>query len=142
MSGWTTAAYLAVAAVGTGVAIDQGKAAQHQAKLNALEAQKANDLAIQQAKDAAATVERQTREQMAMAERQAAEATAAAQRAAVAAAQQQANMVNSSQQQKAATEAAKAIPQIKTTPEVEIRANVDTARRRRQAFSSSAAVRI
>ena len=58
------------------------------------------------------------------------------------AARQQAALVQSNQQQKAAIEEAKAAPAPKSAPEIEIRSNVDTARRRRREFSPTSSVRI
>lgn len=124
------------------VTIDQGKKAEHQAKLAMEETQRANAAAEEQTRIATENAERQAREQIALARQQGEQAAQEARNRANEAAKQQAELVKNNQLQRAAIEEAKNAAPVKATPDIEIRTGVDSARRRRRAFAPTSSVRI
>lgn len=124
------------------VTVDASKQAKHQAKLSLQETERANREAEEQTRIATENAERQAREQIALARQQGEQAAQEARNRANEAAKQQAELVKNNQLQRAAIEEAKNAAPVKTTPDVEIRTGVDSARRRRRAFSPTSSVRI
>lgn len=126
----------------TAVQVDQGKQAKHQAKLAFEETERMNRVTEEQTRVATENAERQAAEQIALARQQGEAAAQEARDRANEAARQQAELVKGNQAQKAAIEEAKNAAPLKSTPDIEIRSGVDTARRRRKAFTPSSSVRI
>lgn len=126
----------------TAVTVDQGKQQKHQAQLALAEQERMNKITEEQTRIATENAERKAREQIALAREQGEKAAQEARERANAAAKQQAELIQSNQQQTAAIEAAKNAPQLDVTPEVEVRTGVDSARRRRRAFTPTSSVRI
>lgn len=139
MSYGSTAAALLVSTAAT---VDAGKQQKHQAQLAMAEQERMNKITEEQTRIATENAERQAREQIALAREQGEKAAQEARERANAAAKQQAELIQSNQQQTAAIEAAKNAPQLDVTPEVEVRTGVDSARRRRRAFTPTSSVRI
>lgn len=130
------------AVVSTLVTVDQGKQQKHQAALALAETERMNAITEEQNRQAAQAAERQAAEQISLAREQGEAAAQEARMRANEAARQQAELVKANQQQKAATEEARNAAPLKATPDVEIRSDVDTARRRRRAFTPTSSVRI
>lgn len=126
----------------TAVTVDQGKQQKHQAKLALEETERMNRITEEQTRIATEAAERQAAEQMALARQQGEAAAQEARDRANEAARQQAELVKGNQAQRAAIEEAKNTAPVKATPDVEIRAGVETARRRRRAFNPTSSVRI
>jgi len=128
--------------LGTAVTVDQGKQQAHQGRLALEETIKNNAAVEEQTRIATENAERQAAEQMALAHQQGEQAAGEARSRANEASRQQAELVKGNQAQRAALEEAKNAAPVKATPDIEIRPGVDSARRRRRAFSPTSSVRI